>query len=87
MCQLLALGGHRVLPKVANERYCNVVLILGVIWGSKKMLFFSWLIFFLAAPAPVLVPRAMGAQRAPSYTGRQPPTGARSEGPVGPRNF
>ena len=30
-----ALGGHRALPKVANERYCNVVLIFGVIWGSK----------------------------------------------------
>ena len=25
-----ALGGHRVLPKVANERYCNIVLIFGV---------------------------------------------------------
>merc|ERR1712237_82323 len=24
-----ALGGHRVLPKVANEMYCNIVLILG----------------------------------------------------------
>ena len=30
-----ALGGHRVLPKVANERYCNIVLIFGVIWGGK----------------------------------------------------
>ena len=25
-----ALGGHRALPKVANERYCNIVLIFGV---------------------------------------------------------
>ena len=29
-----ALGGHRVLPKVANERSCNIVLIFGVIWGE-----------------------------------------------------
>ena len=24
-----ALGGHRLLPKVANERYCNIFLIFG----------------------------------------------------------
>ena len=22
-----ALGGHRVVPKVAHERYCNIVMI------------------------------------------------------------
>ena len=50
-----ALGGHRALPKVANERYCYIFLIFGVSiagtgtgnrhWGrqnfflKKKMLF------------------------------------------------
>ena len=24
----------RMVPKVANERYCNVVLIFGVVWGT-----------------------------------------------------
>ena len=24
----------RTLPKVANERYCNVFLIFGVVWGK-----------------------------------------------------
>merc|ERR1712237_223557 len=49
-----ALGGHRALPKVANERYCNIVLIFGVgIAGTgtgtskrflkkKKKMFFFW---------------------------------------------
>ena len=40
-----ALGGHRTLPKVANERYCNIVLIFGAANVlapalAKKMIFF-----------------------------------------------
>merc|ERR1712237_225873 len=31
-----ALGGHRAPLKVANESYCNVVLIFGVIWSGKR---------------------------------------------------
>ena len=30
-----ALGSHRALPKVVNEKYFNIVLIFGVIWGGK----------------------------------------------------
>merc|ERR1712002_623841 len=29
-----ALGGHRALPKVANERYCYIFFIFRVIWGE-----------------------------------------------------
>ena len=57
-----ALGGHRALPKVANERYCYIFFIFGVgIAGTgagkknflkKKMLFFSWLPLFLWARRP-----------------------------------
>ena len=30
-----ALGGHRALPKVANERYCNIVLIFCIFICTK----------------------------------------------------
>ena len=85
-----ALGGHKALPKVANERYCNVVLIFGLIWGSKrqrpkKIAFFSRLPIFLLPCACGTV--RVGAQRAPSCAALQPPTGARCEGPIGPQNF
>merc|ERR1712237_68841 len=30
-----ALGGHRVLPKVANERYCYIFFIFGVSIASN----------------------------------------------------
>ena len=33
---------------------------------------------------PIVYSAPAGAQRAPSCTARQPPAGARSEGPVGP---
>ena len=43
-----ALGGHRVVPKVANERYCYIVFIIGVFYAQgtyqknqKKQTFFG----------------------------------------------
>merc|ERR1711905_81348 len=33
-CNNSALGGHRALPKVGNERYCYIFFIFGVIWGK-----------------------------------------------------
>ena len=51
-----ALGGHRALPKVVNERYCNMVLIfcenahmraVSVLKvPTKKMLFRGWNFFW-----------------------------------------
>ena len=33
-----ALGGHRALPKVANERYCNIVFILCIFFAHMRSL-------------------------------------------------
>ena len=30
----LAISHHKTVYKVANERYCNIFLIFGVIWGN-----------------------------------------------------
>ena len=32
-----AVGGHRALPKVANERYCNIVLIFCIFCAHVHM--------------------------------------------------
>ena len=102
-----ALGGHRAILKVANERYCNIVF-----WGllhrppapefffEKNSFFQSATNFFFGHTAtgtgsacnggpkgPIVYSASAGAQRAQSCTAHQPPTGARSEGPIGPRNF
>merc|ERR1712090_117396 len=30
----LAISHHKIVCKVANERYCNIFLIFGVVWGN-----------------------------------------------------
>ena len=75
-----ALGGKRVLLKVANERYCNIVLIFCFffVWAqvkkhqAKKCFFWVPTMFFWAPGCAWVC---------------QPPTGARSEGPIGPQSF